>query len=101
MGLLAGGGLPRKKRLNRLPSSDQDGAFAAELPAFVEEIKRIFEPAEIRAYLEGVHQVGALGHVCTDDAYDEMRDAGAIPEDPVEWARQIIRLERTKTLLLS
>jgi hypothetical protein len=32
--------------------------------------------------------------------YEEMPDARAIPEDPVEWARQIILLERTKTLLL-
>ena len=90
-----------EKFLNFLEASDQHPEFAGELPSFVEEIKRIFEPAEIRAYLDGVSRVGALGHTASDEAYEEMQAAGAIPAGPVEWAEQIFLLERTRALLLS
>jgi hypothetical protein len=40
--------------------SDENAAFAAELPRFVEEIRQLFEPTEISAYLDGVRRVG--GH---------------------------------------
>jgi hypothetical protein len=30
-----------------------------------------------------------------------MRAAGAVPEDAVEWAEQILLLERTRAVLLS
>jgi hypothetical protein len=30
-----------------------------------------------------------------------MREAGAIDEDPVEWAEDILLIERAKTLLLA
>jgi hypothetical protein len=89
-----------EKFLNFLEASDEDAAFATELPRFVEEIRQIFEPPEISAYLDGVRRVGALGHVCTDDVYEEMRDAGAVSEDPVMWAQQILRLEQARRLLL-
>jgi hypothetical protein len=38
--------------------------------------------------------------VASDEAYEEMREAGTVPEDPVEWAEQILRIERAKRLLL-
>ncbi len=90
-----------EKFLNFLQVVDQDKAFMAELPGFVEKIKTIFANAEIRTYLNTIHRVGALGHVATDEAYEEMREAGAIDEDPVDWAEQILLIERAKTLLLA
>ncbi len=30
-----------------------------------------------------------------------MREAGAFPEDPVEWAKEILLVERLKKLLLA
>jgi hypothetical protein len=90
-----------EKFLNFLEASDQHPEFAAELPSFVAEVKQIFEPAEIRAYLDGVRRVGALGHTASDEAYEEMHAAGAIPGGPVEWAEQILLLERARALLLS
>ena len=90
-----------EKFLNFLEASDRHPEFAAELPRFVEEIEQIFGPEEILAYLDGVRRVGALGHTASDEAYEEMRAAGAIPGDAVEWAEQILRLERTRALLLS
>ena len=77
-----------------------DAAFAGEVPSFVAEINEIFDREEIRTYLENVQRVGALGHVATDDAYEEMCDAGAIHEVPVAWAEDILRIERVKELLL-
>jgi hypothetical protein len=56
--------------------------------------------AEIQTYLETVRRVRALGHVASDEGYEEMRDAGAIDEDPVEWAEDILLIERMTELLL-
>ena len=36
----------------------------------------------------------------TDGAYEEMREAGAIDEDPVEWAEDVLLIESAKELLL-
>ena len=90
-----------EKSLDFLEASDQHPAFVTELPRFVAEVKEIFAPGEIRAYLDEVRRVGALGHTASDEAYEEMRAAGAIPGGPVEWATQILLLERTRALLLS
>ncbi|HEV8574984.1 MAG TPA: hypothetical protein VGR43_09785 [Dehalococcoidia bacterium] len=90
-----------EKLLNFLRAADEDPAFAGELPRFVEEITRIFDRAEIQTYLDTVHRVGTLGHTASDAAYETLRDAGAIEEDPVEWAESILLIERAKTLLLA
>jgi hypothetical protein len=95
------GYLVGEKLINFLRAADQDPAFAGEVPRFVEEIQRIFDRAEIRTYLDTVRRVGALGHVASDEAYEMMRDAGAVPEDPVWWAEEILLVERAKTLLLA
>ncbi len=89
-----------EKFLNFLQVAAQDPLWAGEVPAFVAEIKEIFEPEEIRAYMNRVHRVGALGHVASDEVYGMMREAGAVDESPVRWAEQILRLERAKKLLL-
>ena len=89
-----------EKFLNFLRAADQDPDFAGEVAAFVEEIRTIFQFSEIRAYLDGVHRVGSLGHILSDEDYEEFRDAGAVEEDPVEWAREILLVERVKKMLL-
>ena len=90
-----------EKFLNFLRTANQDPAFAGEIPGFVAEIKDIFDRTEIEAYLDGVQRVGPLGHVVSDEAYEEMREAGAIHEDPVWWAGEILLIERAKNLLLA
>ena len=90
-----------EKFLNFLQASDQHPEFATELPRFVAEVTQIFEPGEIRAYLDGATRVGALGHTASDEEYEELQAAGAIPGGPVQWAKQILLLERTRALLLS
>ncbi len=90
-----------EKLLNFLRAADQDPAFAGEVPGFVEEIREIFDRSEIQTYLDTVHRVGPLGHVASDEVYEEMREAGAIDENPVWWARDILLIERAKKLLLA
>jgi hypothetical protein len=89
-----------EKLLNSLRAAKQDAAFAGEVSSFVAEIREIFDHEETRTYLNSVQRVGALGHVATDEAYEEMREAGAIDEDPVWWAEDILLIERAKELLL-
>jgi len=67
----------------------------------VAEIRQIFDRSEIQAYLDGVQRGGPLAHTASDEAYEEMREAGAIDEDPVEWAEEIPLIERAKKLLLA
>jgi hypothetical protein len=95
------GYLVGEKLLNFLRAASEDVAFAGEVPSFVAEIREIFSREEIRAYLDTVQRVGALGHIATDEAYEEMREAGAIDENPVEWAEDILLIERAKGLLLA
>jgi hypothetical protein len=90
-----------EKFLNFLRAGDQDTHFAGEVPNFVEAIKRIFDQAELRTYLDWVRRVGPLAHTASDDAYEEMREAGVCDEDPVEWAENILLLERARKLLLT
>ncbi|MBI4481542.1 MAG: hypothetical protein HY652_01495 [Acidobacteria bacterium] len=89
-----------EKLVNFIRASDRHPEFAAELPKFVAEVKRIFEPQEIREYLENIRRVGAFGHVCTDEEVEVFRAAGAIDEDPVWGAEDVLIVERIKEMLL-
>lgn len=89
-----------EKLLNFIQVADQDPDFAEELPKFVAGIKESFQPWEIKEYLDNVDRVGAVGHVCTDEHYETFRSSGAIPDDPVGEAEDIILVERIKKLLL-
>ena len=89
-----------EKLLNFLRAAEEDAAFAGEVPSFIAEIRNIFHREEIRTYLDTVRRVGALGHVMTDEGYEDMREAGAIDEDPVLWAEEILLIERVRQLLL-
>ena len=44
--------LVREKFLHYLEAADRDTEFRSELPAFVAEIKTIFEPWQLAEYLE-------------------------------------------------
>jgi len=89
-----------EKLANFIDAADRHPEFAAELPNFVAEVRRIFQPWEIRAYLDDTHRIGALGHVCNEEEFGELRAAGAIDEDPVRMAEELILLERIRKWLL-
>ena len=89
-----------EKLLNFIEASDTHPEFKEELPKFVERIKEIFQPYEIKEYMENVKRVGALGHVCTDEEFETFRKAGAILDDPVSGAKDVLLFERAKELLM-
>ena len=45
-------------------------------------------------------RIGVTGHVCTEEQYETMRDAGAFDEDAVTGATDAILFERARALLL-
>ncbi len=89
-----------EKLLNFLRASNSHPELAAELPGFVKEIRDIFEPYEMRTYLTNVRRLGALGHVMGDEQFEEFRAAGAVAEDIVTAAEDVLYVERMKALLL-
>lgn len=80
--------------------SDRNPDFAAELPKFIAEVRRIFEPQELSAYLESVQRVGIAGHIGADEKVEFMRNAGMMEEDPAGDAENILIVERIKEMLL-
>lgn len=80
--------------------ADEREDFRRELPRFVAEVKRIFSPPEIAAYLAGVKRLGAMGHVLSDEQYAFFVESGTIKESPSAWAEDILMIERIKGLLL-
>src|SRR3990172_2428386 len=83
-----------EKLVNFVEAAYQDSAFDEELPKFIAEIKAIFQSWEIKEYLDSLERVGVLGHVCTDEQYETLHKSGAIPDDPVGEAEDIIMVER-------
>lgn len=84
-------------------ASERDPQFAAEVPAFVSEIRRIFTVAEIRDYLRHLEQVRFLAPPDPDLALDEPDDEideELWPENPVRGAEELLRFSRAQHLLL-
>lgn len=94
------GYLVGEKLLNFLEAAETRPEFARELGAFVAEVGKIFSRAELEDYLGTLKRVGALGHLLGDEDFQEFRDAGAVLEDPVLGAEDVLRVERIKELLL-
>lgn len=94
------GYLVGEKFLNFLEVAETDPQWRAEIPAFVAEIKDIFEPWQLAEYLDTPSRLGALGHVADDEGHRLLRSQ-AEPEDLVrEDARNLRLLEWAKELLL-
>src|SRR5436190_15285948 len=72
-----------EKLLNHIRAADSEPEWAAKLPLFVAEIKRIFTAGELRTYFATTTRVGPAGHVAGDEDYETMRDAGMFDDDIV------------------
>ncbi|MDQ3003329.1 MAG: hypothetical protein M3Y08_18975 [Fibrobacterota bacterium] len=94
MGYLIG-----EKLVNLVQESDQDPLWAPELPFFIDEIKGLFSTPEIREYLETITRTGTMGHACTDEEFEIFREAGAIDDDPVRGAEDMLIVARIKEML--
>ncbi len=83
--------------------SERDPQFAAEVPAFVAEIQRIFTAAEIRDYLDHLEHTKYLAPLEPDleiEDVDDMDEDEAWPEHPVMGAEELLRFSRVRQLLL-
>ena len=91
-----------EKLFTFLMASEGDAQFAAEVPAFVAEIRRIFTPAEINAYLDQLERTKYLAppdpDLEIDDLDDEIED-DPWPENPVMGAEELLRFSRVRQLL--
>ena len=93
-----------EKLFTFLMASERDTEFAAEVPAFVDEIRRIFTPEEIRTYLDDLERKKFLAPpdpvLEADDSDDEIDDEPWL-ENPVMGAEELLRFSRGRQLLLS
>ena len=89
-----------EKFLNFLEVAETDPQWRAEIPAFVAEIKDIFEPWQLAEYFDTPRRLGALGHVADDEGHRLLRSQHD-PEDLLrEDARNLRLLEWARELLL-
>lgn len=82
-------------------ASEQDPEFAAELPAFVAEIRRLFAAGEVREYLNHLERTKYLAqepHLEMDDPDDETEEEPWL-ENPVMGAEELLRFSRIRQLL--
>ena len=90
-----------EKLFTFLMASEQDAEFAAEVPAFVEEIRRIFTSAEIRTYLDNLERTKFLAPL--DPDLDIEDPDGEFDEpwhrNPVMGAEELLRFSRVRQLL--
>ena len=86
--------------LNYLEAADRNPDFRAEIPAFVAEIKGLFEPWQLAEYLETARQTEPFD----PSLYDEDDDPEDIEmerkEDLRRCAADLLVVERAKELLL-
>jgi hypothetical protein len=86
-----------EKFINFLEAADDDAGFRVELPAFVAEIKTIFEPWQLAEFLETARQTEPLDASLYDD------EAEAEMERQLELrksAAELLLVERAKEWLL-
>ena len=85
-----------------LMASERDPQFAAELPAFVAEIRQIFTGAEIRDYLDHLERTKYLAPsdpvLEIDDPDDEI-EYQPWPDNPVIGAEELLRFSRLRQLV--
>src|SRR5580693_8999740 len=88
-----------EKFLNYLEAAEKDSTFQAELPAFVAEIKRLFEPWQIAECLEKARQTEPFdpGIYEDDDPEDIEMEREA---DLRRCAADLLVVERAKEWLL-
>jgi hypothetical protein len=95
MGYLIG-----EKFLNFLEVAESNGEWRQAIPAFVTEIKEMFEPWQLAEYLNTPRRLGALGHTADDEGHRLLREGLEKEEQVREDARNLMLLEWAKELLL-
>ena len=88
-----------EKFLNYLEVADRDPDFRAEIPAFVAEIKTIFEPWQIADYLDRAHQTEPFEESLYEGEDPEVIEE-ANQEDIRYCTRELLLVERAREWLL-
>ena len=91
-----------EKLFTFLMASEQDPEFAAEVPSFVDDIRRIFTRAEIRTYPDHLERTKFLAPLDPDPDVEDPDDEIDEPwhENPVRGAEELLRFARVRQLLL-
>jgi hypothetical protein len=89
-----------EKFLNYLNAADKDAEFRAELPAFVAEIKRIFEPWQIAEYLEKAGWTEPFDPSLYGEDYDPEEIEMERQDNVRRVAREMLLIERAREWLL-
>jgi hypothetical protein len=83
-------------------AAEKDADFAAELPAFVAAIRRLFSTEEIRTYLDHLERMKFLAppepEIAMEDEEEE-EDDEPWPAHPVLGAQELLRFSRIRQLL--
>jgi hypothetical protein len=91
-----------EKFLNFLEAADDEPSFRAEIPAFVSEIKSIFERWQLAAYLEVAKQSEPFDPSLFDE--DDETDAEDVEDmrknDIRQCTRDLLLIERAREWLL-
>jgi hypothetical protein len=91
-----------EKLFSFVQASEEDPDFAAELPAFLVEIRRIFSAAEIREFLDHLERTKFLAPPEVEPDFDDLDDDPddePWPENPVLGAKELLRFFRIRQLL--
>jgi hypothetical protein len=91
-----------EKLFSFVEAAEKDADFAAELPAFVAAIRRLFSTEEIRTYLDHLERMKFLAspepEIAMDDEEEE-EDDEPWPAHPVLGAQELLRFSRIRQLL--
>jgi hypothetical protein len=91
-----------EKLLHFVQAAEQHPEFAAELPAFLAEIHRLFTDVQIREYLDDLERTKYLAPRGPDpepEDLDEEDDEELWLENPVMGAEELLRFFRIRQLL--
>jgi len=80
-------------------AAEQDSEFAAELPAFVAAIRRLFSAEEIRTYLDHLERTKFLAPPEPEIEIEEEEKDEPWPAHPVLGAQELLRFSRIRQLL--
>jgi hypothetical protein len=93
-----------EKLFSFLRAAAQDPHFAAEVPNFIGEIRRLFAAEVIRDYLDSLEKAKYLAPLDPDLEMDELDDPDEDEswlENPVMGAEELLRFARVRQLLQS
>ena len=91
-----------EKLFSFLHAAERDALFAAEVPAFIDEIRRLFTAQEIHDYLDHLERTRYLAPQDVDlepDPDEDLEEEEDWLENPVMGAEELLRFSRARELL--